>query len=110
MRAFSASISAVVEELEDEEPPPPPPPPLARRLEDAADVVEPDEVLEEVLPDAVLLLPELAAVVLADADAAVPLVPGPVAAMEVVDCICMVLDRGERVFPVQSETARGQSA
>ena len=107
MRAFSASISAVVEELADEELMPPPPPP-DRMLEDEADVVEPDEVLEDVLPDAVLLLSELAAVVLADA--VVPLVPGPVVAMEVVDCICMILGRSERVFPVRSEIARGQSA
>lgn len=108
MRAFSASISAVVEELEDEELMPPPPPPPDRMLEDEADVVEPDEVLEDVLPDAVLLLSEFAAVVLADA--VVPLVPGPVVAMEVVDCICMILGRSERVFPVRSEIAQGQSA
>jgi hypothetical protein len=119
MSAFSASISLVVEELEDDElppPPPPPPPPRVPRLEDAADVVEPDEVLEDVLPDeafvveVVLLLSEFAAVVFADVDGVAPLVPGAAAAIEVVDCICMVLDRSERVFPVQSDTWRGQSA
>lgn len=110
MRAFSWSISVVVEELEDDELPPPPPPPPARRLDDAAEVVEPDEVLDDVLPEAVLLLSELAAFVFADVDVVAPLAPGAAAAIEVVDWICMVLDRSERVFPVQSETARGRGA
>jgi len=103
MRAFSVSISAVVDdELEDDEPPPPPPPPppAVLPLEDAEDVVEPDDdeaVLEDAFPDAVfvadaVLLPSEfdAVVVFADVEAVVPLVPGSGAAAEVVDCICMV--------------------
>jgi hypothetical protein len=82
------------------------------------DVGEPDEEeeeLEDVLPDAalvvdaVVLAPELDAVVLADVDGlvVVPLVPSPVTAAGVVDCICMVLE-----FNVQlrDAIARGQSA
>jgi hypothetical protein len=96
----------VVDELEDDKLPPPP----TWRLDEAADVVEPDEVLEDVPPGAVLLLLELAAFVFADADVVAPLVPGPAAEIEVVDWICMVLNRSERVFTVQSETTRGWSA
>ncbi|MFM0340201.1 hypothetical protein [Paraburkholderia fungorum] len=57
---------------------------------------EEEEVLEDVLRDAalvvdaVLLVSKLDADVLADVGVVVPLVPSPAAAAEVVDCICMV--------------------
>ena len=95
------SISEVVE-LEDDgllPPPPPPPPPLPEAAEDLP--VEPEEeeeedVVADVPPDAVFvvdalwLLFELDAVVLADVAVAVPLVPNAAAVTEEVDCICMV--------------------
>jgi N-acetylglucosamine-6-phosphate deacetylase len=82
------------------------------------DVGEPDEEeeeLEDVLPDAalvvdaVVLAPELDAVVLADAavDVVVPLVPSPATAARVVDCICMVLEFNVKL---RDAAARGQSA
>jgi hypothetical protein len=82
------------------------------------DVGEPDEEeeeLEDVLPDAalvvdaVVLAPELDAVVLADAavDVVVPLVPSPATAAGVVDCICMVLEFNVKL---RDAAARGQSA
>jgi hypothetical protein len=113
MRAFSCWISGVLEELL---PPPLPPPPLpVWLLEAAEDIVEPDEeeeVLEDVLPDAlvvdaVLLVSELDADVLADLDVVVPLVPSPAAAAEVVGCICMVLEFNTKL---RDAAARGQSA
>jgi hypothetical protein len=95
MRAFSCWISGAVEALL----PPPAAPLPAWPLEAVEDVAEPDdedEVLEDVLPeatlvvDAVLLVSELDADVLADVGAVVPIAPSPAAAAEVVDCICMV--------------------
>jgi hypothetical protein len=70
-------------------------------------------VLEDVLPDAafvvdaVLLASELDAVVLADVDVVVPLVPSPAPAAGVVDCICMVLEFNVKL---RDAAARGQSA
>jgi hypothetical protein len=79
------------------------------------DVGEPDEEeeeLEDVLPDAalvvdaVVLAPELDAVVLADAAVDV-VVPSPATAAGVVDCICMVLEFNVKL---RDAAARGQSA
>ena len=89
MRAFSCWISGAVEALL----PPPAAPLPAWPLEAVEDVAEPDddEVLEDVLPeatlvvDAVLLVSELDADVLADVGAVVPFAPSPAAAAEVVD-------------------------
>lgn len=94
MRDFSCWISGAVKALLL---PPPCAPLLACPLEAVAGPDDEEEVPEDALSeatlvvDAVLLVSELDADVLADVGAVVPLAPSPAAATEVVDCICMVL-------------------